>query len=209
MVSRNIPSQEFKVASLFEGCGGFDLGFCGGFHHLGVAYEKLPYQVVWANDIDPDAQAVYLANQNKYLGIDHDFTLGDIREQNIQDVPDFDVLLAGFPCQPFSNAGNRKGVKDARGNLFEEVERFVKTKKPAAFVLENVKGILSSKMPDGTPLLIEIKKRLCQVTCSDGTIINYNISERLIKTESYGVPQQRHRVIMIGLRDDKIKGKYL
>lgn len=192
----------FKVASLFAGCGGFDLGFTGGFKHLDISYEKLPYRVVWANDIDPDAQAAYLANQDQYLG-NHNFVLGDIKNQDTQNIPDFDVLLAGFPCQPFSNAGNRKGIADSRGSLFEEVERFVKAKKPIAFVLENVKGILSSKMPDGTPIPLEIRNRLHTVKCDDGETITYNIAiEKLLKTENYGVPQQRHRVIIIGIRQD-------
>jgi DNA (cytosine-5)-methyltransferase 1 len=193
----------FRVASLFAGCGGFDLGFSGGFDHLGVNYEKLPYKLVWANDIDPDAQSAYIANQDKYLG-NHSFVLGDIKNQKTEDIPDFDILLAGFPCQPFSNAGNRKGVKDERGSLFEEVERFVKAKKPIAFVLENVKGILSSKMPDGTPIPLEIRNRLHTVKCDDGEILTYNIAvEKLLKTEHYGVPQQRHRVIIIGIKQDK------
>ena len=197
----------FRVASLFAGGGGFDLGFCGGFEHLGVFYEKLPYTIVWANDIDPDAQSVYFANQKQYLG-SHSYILGDIREQSLDDIPDFDVLLAGFPCQPFSNAGNRQGVKDYRGNLFQEVERFVKAKKPAAFVLENVKGILSSKMPNGNSIITEIKNRLKIIECNNGTVVKYTIIEKLLKTEYYGVPQQRHRVIIIGLREDVVSDSY-
>ena len=200
---RSVQPKIFRVLSLFAGCGGLDLGFSGGFDHLGVTYEKLPYKLVWANDVDTDAQAAYIANQDKYLG-SHSFVLGDIRTQGTDDIPDFDILLAGFPCQPFSNAGNRKGVKDERGSLFEEVERFVKAKKPIAFVLENVKGILSSKMPDGTPIPLEIRNRLRTVKCDDGETITYNIAvERLLKTEHYGVPQQRHRVIIVGIKQEK------
>lgn len=82
--------------------------------------------------------------------------LADIRDINAKDIPNFDILLAGFPCQPFSNAGKRKGVNDenGRGTLFAECERIIKAKienghRPQAFVFENVRGILSSKMPDG------------------------------------------------------------
>lgn len=195
-----------RVVSLFAGCGGFDLGFTGGFEHLGVSYERLPYQIVWANDIDIDAKAAYEANQNKYLGA-HPFVCDDIKNVDASQVPDFDILLAGFPCQPFSNAGNRNGINDARGTLFEEVERFVKAKKPKAFVLENVKGILSSKMPDGTPIPLEIRRRLSVVKCDDGEIIRYDIPlEKLVKTEAYGVPQQRHRVLIVGIRQDDLVG---
>jgi DNA (cytosine-5)-methyltransferase 1 len=192
----------YKVASLFCGGGGFDLGFQGGFSHLGVKYERLPFDIVWANDNDPDARDVYTANQKRYLG-KHDFTFGDIEGVDLDSVPDFDILTAGFPCQPFSNAGNRKGVLDSRGTLFEEVERFVKSKQPKAFILENVKGILSTKMPDGTTVPAEIIRRLSSVKLEDGSSIKYTISgPKLVKAQDYGVPQQRHRVLIIGIRED-------
>lgn len=190
-----------KVASLFAGCGGFDLGFKGGFKHLGIEYENLPFEVVWANDIDSDAVKTYRAN-SKYFGT-HPVVQKDIREINTNDVPDFDILLAGFPCQPFSNAGNRKGVTEKRGTLFEEVERFVKDKKPIAFILENVKGILSSKMADGTPVTEEIRKRLQSFTDEDGNLVEYQIPKaKLLKSNKFGVPQQRQRVFIIGIRSD-------
>jgi DNA (cytosine-5)-methyltransferase 1 len=190
-----------KIASLFAGCGGFDLGFSGGFKHLGVEYENLPFEVVWANDIDSDAIETYRAN-SKYFG-SHPVVQKDIREVRTEDVPDFDILLAGFPCQPFSNAGNRKGVTEERGTLFEEVERFVKDKKPIAFVLENVKGILSSKMADGTPVTEEIRKRLQSFTDGEGNLVEYQIPKaKLLKSNKFGVPQQRQRVFIIGIRKD-------
>ncbi len=191
-----------KVCSMFSGAGGSDLGFVGGFDHLGVHYGPLPYEIAWANDIDPDAANTYRANQRKYLGR-HPFFEGDVRSVDPAEIPDFDVLLAGFPCQPFSNAGNRKGIDDDRGTLFHEVQRFVEEKTPLAFVLENVKGILSTKMPDGTPLPVEIKKRLSRVKTSRGETVSYRVTEaKLVKSHDYGVPQQRHRVIMVGIRED-------
>ncbi|HEY9705740.1 MAG TPA: DNA (cytosine-5-)-methyltransferase, partial [Allocoleopsis sp.] len=151
---------------------------------------------------DNDAQIAYQSNQENYLG-NHPFILGNIKDQNPEKVPDFDILLGGFPCQPFSNAGNRKGVEDPRGTLFAEVERFIKSKKPIAFVLENVKGILSSKMPDGTFVTDEIIKRLSKVECENGEIIRYNIPKAtLLKSNEYGVPQQRQRVFIIGIREE-------
>jgi len=187
---------------MFSGAGGADLGFVGGFDHLGVHFERLPYKLVWANDIDPDAANTYRSNQKKYLGL-HTFHEGDVRLIDPSQVPDFDVLLAGFPCQPFSNAGNRLGVHDERGTLFHEVQRFIEEKAPLAFVIENVKGILSTKMPDGTSLPEEIRKRLSCVKLSRGGKVGYRITEaKLLKSHEYGVPQQRHRVLMIGIRED-------
>lgn len=188
----------YKVVSLFSGCGGLDLGFKGGFSHLGIEYESLPFEIIWANDNDSYAVETYKANE-KYLG-NHTVVEKDIRKVETTDIPECDVVLAGFPCQPFSNAGKRNGVNDKRGTLFEEVERTIKKKKPLAFVIENVKGILSSKMPDGTSVPQEIRKRLSKFEY-DGETIEYNIPEAtLLKSDKFGVPQQRQRVFIVGLR---------
>jgi DNA (cytosine-5)-methyltransferase 1 len=196
------PSAPFRICSLFCGAGGTDLGFVGGFEHLGIKFDKLNFEVVWANDIDPDAVTTYKANQEGFLGM-HPVHAGDVRKVDVSNVPDFDVLLAGFPCQPFSNAGNRKGVSDERGTLFEEVQRFIKAKAPMAFVLENVKGILSIKMPDGSLVVDEIIKRLSEVDTESGNRIRYRITNpTLVKANEVGVPQQRQRVFIIGIRED-------
>jgi dcm: DNA (cytosine-5-)-methyltransferase len=113
--------------------------------------ERLDTNIVFANDFDRDAWACY--NNNELLTNDGVHSrLGDIREIPTNEIPNFDILLAGFPCQPFSNAGNRKGVHDdnGRGTLFEECERIIREKievghRPEAFLFENVRGILSSK----------------------------------------------------------------
>ncbi len=114
------------IASLFSGCGGLDLGFTGGFDFLGRHYERLDTEIVFANDFDADAQVCY--NSNPLLTNDGaNCLLADIRNVDAENIPDYQILLAGFPCQPFSNAGNRKGVNDAngRGTLFEECERII------------------------------------------------------------------------------------
>lgn len=188
------------ISSLFSGCGGLDLGFTGGFNFLGHNYERLDTEIVFANDFDIDAQTCY--NNNPLL-TNHGVNclLEDIRNVEAKRIPDFDILLAGFPCQPFSNAGNRKGVNDAngRGTLFEECERIIRAKienghRPQAFVFENVRGILSSKMPDGiTSVPEEISNRMQK--------LGYNISIKLVCASDYGVPQQRYRVLIIGIDD--------
>jgi DNA (cytosine-5)-methyltransferase 1 len=187
-----------RIASLFSGCGGLDLGFTGGFVFQGKDYERLDTSIVFANDFDQDASNCY--NANPLLTADGvDCLLQDIRTVNADDIPDYDILLAGFPCQPFSNAGNRKGVNDAngRGTLFEECERIIRAKiaeghRPQAFVFENVRGILSSKMPDGvTTVPQEISNRM--------HTMGYNMSMQLVCASDYGVPQQRYRVLIIGI----------
>lgn len=187
-----------QIVSLFSGCGGLDLGFTGGFEFQGRQYGRLDTNVVFANDIDQDAANCY--NANPLLTEDGAFCLQqDIRTIGAEDIPDFDILLAGFPCQPFSNAGNRKGVNDdnGRGTLFEECERIIRAKihngnRPQAFVFENVRGILSSKMPDGvTTVPDEIANRMHDM--------GYEMSMKLVCASDYGVPQQRYRVLIIGI----------
>lgn len=187
----------YKIVSLFSGCGGLDLGFTGGFSFNGNDYQRLATNIVFANDFDKDAATCY--NSNPLLASDgSSCLLEDIRNVSLQQIPDYDILLAGFPCQPFSNAGKRKGVNDdnGRGILFEECEHTIKGKiqdgkKPKAFVFENVRGILSSKMADGTTVPEEIKKRM--------EALGYNVSMQLVCSHNYGVPQNRFRVLIVGV----------
>lgn len=192
--------MKFKIASLFSGCGGLDLGFTGGFSFYNRDFDPLNTEVVFANDFDKDAATCY--NSNILLTAHGcECRLEDIRNIDASEIPNFDILLAGFPCQPFSNAGNRKGVNDdnGRGTLFEECERIIKAKvdkgvRPLAFVFENVRGIMSSKMPDGTTVPDEIKKRM--------EALGYNVSAKLLCASNYGVPQQRYRFVIIGVSKD-------
>ena len=168
-----------KVISLFSGCGGLDLGF-----------EQAGFQRVWANDFDVDAQAVYKLN----LG---DIDGRDILTVDVDEIPAGDILTAGFPCQPFSNAGNRKGVHDSRGMLYKECLRIIAKKMPQVIVFENVKGLLSTKYIDGRNLVEVINEDLSVI---GGT--GYNVVHRLVNASDYGVPQNRQRVIFVGIRKD-------
>lgn len=189
-----------KTVSLFSGCGGLDLGIQGGFEFMGKNFPKNKFQIVFANDLDNDAIRTYKTNKN-YFDTTH-FVSGDIREVNVGHIPEFDILFAGFPCQPFSNAGNRKGINDenGRGTLWEECEKIIKyaienfSEKPKAFVFENVRGIMSSKMHNGLTVPNEIKKRMEQ--------LGYRVSMKLIRASDYGVPKNRFRFIIIGVRHD-------
>lgn len=168
-----------RLISLFSGCGGLDLGF-----------NRAGFRNVFANDFDADAQAVYSLN------------LGEIDTRDIitipeDEIPDGDILTAGFPCQPFSNAGNRKGVHDSRGMLYKECLRIIKKKMPKVVVFENVKGLLSSKYLDGRNLADVIYEDLSTI----GNI-GYNVKYKLVNAADYGVPQNRQRVIFVGVRKD-------
>ncbi len=197
-----MAKKKYRVVSLFSGCGGLDLGFVGGFDFMGKSFKQNPVEVVFANDFDIDACTCY--NTNSLLsGNGHaKCILEDIRNIDANLIPDYDILLAGFPCQPFSNAGNRKGINDdnGRGTLFEECERILqakinKGKKPLAFVFENVRGILSSKMESGISVPEEIKKRM--------ELLGYNVSTQLVCASDYGVPQSRYRVLIVGISNDR------
>ena len=113
------------------------------------------------------------------------------------EIPDGDIITAGFPCQPFSNAGNRKGVHDSRGMLYKECLRIIKDKMPKVIVFENVKGLLSTKYIDGRNLASVIVEDL---SAMNG--IGYNVEYQLINASDYGVPQNRQRVFFVGVRKD-------
>ena len=164
-------NKEVRLVSLFSGCGGMDKGF-----------ELAGFKRVWANDFDKDAQRVFRLN----LGEIDD---RDIRTVPVEDIPECDIITAGFPCQPFSNAGNRKGVYDSRGELYLECLRIIENKKPRAVLFENVKGLVSSKHQSGKKLIEVIKEDLENL----GYLVNY----RVINSSDYGVPQNRERLILV------------
>ena len=171
-----------RLISLFSGCGGLDLGF-----------HKAGFNIVWANDFDIDAQTVYSLNLGKIDG-------RNILDVGEDEIPDGDILTAGFPCQPFSSAGNRKGVHDSRGMLYKECLRIIQKKKPKVIVFENVKGLLSTKYIDG--------RNLAEVIIDDLSKIGdtgYRVSHYLVNASDYDVPQNRQRVFFIGIRNDLSK----
>jgi DNA (cytosine-5)-methyltransferase 1 len=164
------------IGSLFSGCGGFDLGF----KHAG-------YRTVFANDSNADACETYRQN------------LGPIREGDVRDL-DFgefespDVLTAGFPCQPFSNAGSRRGIGDTRGSLFSQTFRAIECLQPKVVIYENVRGILSFKGDDGESLFSGILRNLEERW-------GYSTAFRLVNFRHFGVPQNRIRVVAICAKD--------
>jgi len=168
--------SSLRLVSLFAGCGGMDKGF-----------EDAGFNRVWANDFDKDAQAVFRLN----LG---EIDCRDIREVPVEDIPECDILTAGFPCQPFSNAGNRRGVYDERGELYLECLRIIESKNPKAVLFENVKGLISSKHQSG--------KKLIEVIKEDLEKLGYQVNYKVVNASDYGVPQNRERLILVAFRND-------
>lgn len=179
-----------RYISLFSGCGGGDLGLHGGFSFLNKRYERLPYELVYANEIDTKIANIFDAN----FIIKSDKR--DIRDVNDSEVPDHDLLIGGFPCQSFSIVAQnpkRLGYKDEKGMLFFEMCRILWGKKPLAFIAENVKGILSANKGEAFPLILQ-EFQEC----------GYDVTYMVLNAANYGVPQNRHRVFIIGTRKDRI-----
>lgn len=180
--------KKLKVASMFCGCGGMDLGILGGFEYLGKRYAKLPYEIVYALDNDEFCTKIY--NDN----FKHKCIVQDIKSLDIASLPDFDVLIGGFPCQSFSiSAQNppRLGYKDERGMLFFEMVKILRERHPRFFIAENVKGLLSANKGKAFPMIIEEFENA-----------GYKVVHKLLNAEEYGVPQRRQRVVIVGFRDE-------
>lgn len=179
--------EKIKVASLFCGCGGMDLGIIGGFSYLGKEYKKNPFEIVYAVDNDEYCTKIY--NDN----FTHKCVINDVRNIKIEEMPQFDMLIGGFPCQSFSiSAQNppRLGYKDERGMLFFEMVKILKERQPRFFIAENVKGILSANKGKAFPMIMK--------EFSDA---GYTVVHKLLNASEYGVPQKRERVIIVGFRN--------
>ena len=180
--------EKLKVASLFCGCGGTDVGLLGDFDFLGKHYESNGMEIVYANDIDDNACNIFKEN----FGITPDNR--DIREVKSEEIPEFDILTGGFPCQSFSIIAQnpkRLGVKDERGKLFFEMCRILRERQPKCFIAENVKGILTSNKKSAFPLIMKEFEES-----------GYDVQYRILNSANYGVPQKRERVIIVGFRKD-------
>jgi DNA (cytosine-5)-methyltransferase 1 len=171
----------FSVVSLFSGCGGLDLGFRGGFDSLGRHYERLPFEVVWANDFNAAAVRTYRLNLSPNI------TCGDVWEELATLPPRADVVAGGFPCQDISVNGKRKGLAGARSGLYRAMVTAVKRLSPRIFVAENVKG-----------LLMRYNEGALATVLADFSALGYDVSYRLYRAADYGVPQVRERVFIVG-----------
>lgn len=176
MVKRkNNMKEDFRTLDLFAGVGGIRLGF-----------EKAGFKTVFANDFDKTCKDTYDLNFSEPK-----LTIGDIWKLDIKEIPNFEVLLGGFPCQAFSIAGYRKGFKEARGNLFFRIAEILEERKPEAFLLENVKNL---KGHDKGKTFKIIEKTLKD--------LGYHIKSKVLNSMIHGnVPQNRERIFIVGFLD--------
>ncbi len=160
--------MSYKFIDLFAGIGGFRLGF-----------EKQGFQCVFSSEIDSHAQDMYLENFG-------DKPYGDITKIEVSSIPEFDILLGGFPCQPFSIAGDKRGFDDTRGTLFFDIVRIIENHKPKVVVLENVKHFKNHDKGNTLKTVLSSLKKL-----------GYKTSWKLLNAKDFGVPQNRERTIIV------------
>lgn len=172
-----VTSPTIKFIDLFAGIGGFRYAI-----ENAATKSNLSTKCVFTSEIDRDCQQVYQENFG-------DMPYGDITQIAPESIPDHDVLLAGFPCQPFSIIGQMKGFDDTRGTLFFNIARILEVKKPAAFVLENVKLLVGHDNGKTIKRIMETLKEL-----------GYQADYRVFNALDFGLPQKRERIFIVGFR---------
>lgn len=173
----NNPNAKYSMIDLFAGIGGTRLGF----------YQTGKTKVVFSSEIDKFAIKTYKANFGET-------PYGDITKISEKNIPDHDILVGGFPCQAFSQAGKKLGFEDTRGTLFFEIARIIKEKRPKAFLLENVKNLKSHDKGRTYKTIEQTLKDL-----------NYDVHSVILKAKDFGVPQNRERIYIVGFAKDKVK----
>lgn len=171
-----MSKKSISVVSLFSGGGGLDLGFL-----------NAGYKIIWANDSNRDAVECYRSNIGEHIVCE------DIYKVSLSDIPLADVIIGGPPCQSFSLAGNRNS-DDLRGQLVWRYLDILKSHMPKAFLFENVVGLLSAKNKNGEKIL--------PILISQFEALGYSVSCATLNAADYGVPQQRKRVIIVGIKGD-------
>ncbi len=174
-------SSAFNFVDLFAGIGG-----------MRIPFDELGGHCVMTSEIDRHAVATYLKN---FQDANH-FFAGDITEISIQEIPDHDLLLGGFPCQPFSHAGHKKGFEDTRGTLFFDVARILGAKRPSGFLLENVRGLTWHDSGNTFRRILEIASE------------HYHVSYKVLDAKDFGLPQTRKRVYIVGLDKSKFDAPF-
>lgn len=185
-----MKNNTVKFIDLFAGLGGIRLGFEKAFKDVGMETE-----CVMTSEIKPYAVKTLKHN------FGHEFLAGDIFDIRNEFIPDFDFLLGGFPCQPFSAGGKRQGFLDTRGTLFFEIERILREKKPYGFILENVEGLVKHDLENKND---EIGRTLKTILHTLENELGYKTSWKVFDSLEFGLPQSRKRIFIVGTKDEKI-----
>ncbi len=183
-------TTKIKFIDLFAGIGGIRLGFEHTLNRSGFETS-----CVMTSEIKPYAVKTLKKN------FKHDFLAGNILDIRNEFIPDFDFLLAGFPCQPFSSSGKRQGFLDTRGTLFFEIERILRGKNPYGFILENVEGLVKHDLENKHDKIGRTLKTILHTLEED---LGYNVSWKVFDSVEFGLPQSRKRIFIIGTKDEKI-----
>ena len=181
--------SKVRFVDLFAGLGGIRLGFEKSFQDLGFETE-----CVMTSEIKPYAVETLSKNFN------HDYFVGDIFNVENEQIPDFDFLLGGFPCQPFSAGGKREGFVDTRGTLFFEIERILREKKPYGFILENVEGLVKHDIENKED---KVGRTLTTILDKLKNKLGYKVSWKVLDSVEFGLAQSRKRVFIVGTKDEK------
>ncbi|MBQ9659491.1 MAG: DNA cytosine methyltransferase [Clostridia bacterium] len=179
-INSNNDNYEFKYIDLFAGIGGIRMPF-----------QNLGGKCVFSSEIDKYAAQTYEANYGEKPS-------GDITQIEANTIPNFDILLAGFPCQAFSIAGKRKGFEDTRGTMFFEVERILEEKKPKSFLLENVKGLTNHDHGRTFKVMLDILENK----------LGYKVFYKVLNAKNFGLPQNRERIMIVGFKNHDIDFKF-
>jgi DNA (cytosine-5)-methyltransferase 1 len=183
-------NNKLKFIDLFAGLGGIRLGFEQACHEIGIETE-----CVLTSEIKP--YAIQTLKHNHH----HENFVGDIFQVKNEDIPDFDFLFGGFPCQPFSAGGKRQGFADTRGTLFFEIERIIEAKQPQGFILENVEGLVKHDLENKSD---EIGRTLRTILYKLSDVLGYQVSWKVLDSVHFGVPQSRKRIFIVGTKNHKI-----
>ena len=182
--------NKVKFIDLFAGLGGIRLGFEQSCKEKGIDTE-----CVLTSEIKP--YAIETLNENHQ----HENFVGDIFKVKNEDIPKFDYLFGGFPCQPFSSGGKRNGFADTRGTLFFEIERIIKYHQPKGFILENVEGLVKHDIENKKN---KIGRTLEVILHNLQNGLAYNVTWKVIDSVNFGVPQSRKRVFIVGTKQGKV-----
>lgn len=189
-IKLRMMNKKLKFIDLFAGLGGIRIGFEQACKERGIETK-----CVLTSEIKPYAVETLKHNHH------HNNFIGDIFQLKNEDIPDFDFLFGGFPCQPFSAGGKRNGFSDTRGTLFFEVERILRHKKPKGFILENVEGLVKHDLENKTD---EIGRTLKTILYKLEEELNYKVSWKVLDSVNFGVPQSRKRIFIVGTKKEEV-----